>query len=82
MENDHIIRHMLFACWIPNSRSPHSEYVYLMFFTATMFERKRLNVTLYVTAVFFAVTAGGTYTGLQWFKQHVNDFIVCVYIYA
>ena len=46
---DHIKRHMPFACWIPNATNTHSLYVYLLFFTATMVEGTRLNVTLHVT---------------------------------
>jgi len=44
-----IIRCMRFACWITKTTEAHSEYIIIIVFpTATLATRTRLNVTLYV----------------------------------
>jgi hypothetical protein len=42
------IRRMRISYWMPKTTNTHPEYVTLYFSTATMVERTRLNVTLYV----------------------------------
>ena len=55
--DDNIMRRMRLACWITKATDSPAEYVMrTVFFTATMFTRARLNVTLYVYCLSYSNT--------------------------
>ena len=46
--DDNMIRPFRFAYWINKDTNTHSEYVILIFCTATVVMRTHLNITLYL----------------------------------
>jgi hypothetical protein len=74
--NDNVIRRMRFSCRITKATNTHSEYVTLFFFfSVTVVERTRLNVTLHVHCLSCFGFLNGR-NGLTK-RYHLNLFVCC-----